>query len=270
MSANAGPLGQQSEFPKAFAPGLLHAIPRLESRARIGIPDRLPFVGYDEWTLYELAWLDMNGSHQNSMVSLKVPADSESIVESKSLKLYANSLFYQRFESRKQLGHQIRSDLDQLLNTQISLEFISLERGFQQERSNTHVSVDEHPAQPGAAADPGTLHRTAKSGILRYCSNRFRSLCPVTGQPDWATLYVRLDGAGVTPESLALYLAGFAEHPGFHEACIEQIYVDLSRALQPEQLSVAARFLRRGGLDINPVRASSWDVLELPGRTIRQ
>ena len=70
------------------------------------------------------------------------------------------------------------------------------------------------------------------------------------------------------PESLLAYLVSYRNHTGFHEACIERIYGDLLGCLNPTELVVWAGFVRRGGLDINPVRSMA-PIKFLPPRLVR-
>ena len=89
-----------------------------------------------------------------------------------------------------------------------------------------------------------------------YHTHLFRSVCPVTGQPDWASILVQYVGHRIPPEALLRYLVSFRSHAAFHEATIEQIFMDLTQRCAPEHLSVYGRFLRRGGIDINPFRST--------------
>lgn len=270
------PLGKNTEYPKRFDAGLLFAMPRQQARESLGIDNavnqRLPFVGYDDWTLYELSWLDSEGSPQMAIGLLRVPADSECIVESKSLKLYANSLYYRRFASNDDLVEQITADLNRLLKCQVQFSLMDLNQPFprQDERHNAYQSIDHHRVELSASADITRVSVKPENAEFRYRTRRFRSLCPVTGQPDWASLYIHLQGANIDAAELAQYLAGFSEHQGFHENCVERIYIELQDQLKPKGLSVAARYTRRGGIDINPIRASSEDLLDMPARELRQ
>lgn len=268
------PLGKEAEYPKAFDASLLFAIPRSQARKLIDIEKELPFVGYDEWTLYELGWRDARGSPQMAIGVLRVPADSESIVESKSLKLYANGLYYQQFDSVKSVIAQITSDLNACLNTQVDFRLTSLNNTsdieFASPKQQSYTSLDHHRVIPSSTADISLLTPKQSVDGSSYQTMRFRSLCPVTGQPDWASVYIRLSEVDIDTESLAQYLAGFSEHQGFHENCVERIYVDLNKQLCPKELSVAARYTRRGGIDINPVRSSSKEFLLMPARELRQ
>ena len=87
-------------------------------------------------------------------------------------------------------------------------------------------------------------------------SHLLKSNCPVTGQPDWGTLVVDYHGPRLEAASLLAYVVSFRQHQDFHEQCVERVFLDLQRLLQPERLTVYARYVRRGGLDINPYRST--------------
>ena len=86
-------------------------------------------------------------------------------------------------------------------------------------------------------------------------SHLLRSNCPVTGQPDWGSVVVEYSGAALDHASFLRYLVSFRQHADFHEQCVERIFLDVLRLLQPQALTVYARYVRRGGLDINPYRS---------------
>ena len=118
--------------------------------------------------------------------------------------------------------------------------------------------------------DPGLLRLAPGDPVAqRLFTDLFRSCCPVTGQPDWATVFIDYRGKPLEPSALLTYLVSYRHHAGFHEQCVEQIFLDLYALLQPEWLTVSARFLRRGGLDINPWRSTGAYPL-LPHRQLRQ
>ena len=91
-------------------------------------------------------------------------------------------------------------------------------------------------------------------------SDLLRSNCPVTGQPDWGSVQIRYRGRPIDRAGLLRYLVSFRTHNEFHEQCVERIYIDVMARCAPEQLSVYARYTRRGGLDINPYRSSEAGV----------
>ena len=87
-------------------------------------------------------------------------------------------------------------------------------------------------------------------------SHLLKSNCPVTGQPDWASVHISYRGLRIDRAGLLRYLVSFRDHAGFHEQCVEQVFCDLMARCRPASLSVEARYTRRGGLDINPWRAT--------------
>jgi 7-cyano-7-deazaguanine reductase len=97
-----------------------------------------------------------------------------------------------------------------------------------------------------------------------------KSNCPVTGQPDWADHAIAYRGPRIDRAGLLRYLVSFRDHAEFHEQCVERIFSDLSAQCRPQGLSVEARYTRRGGLDINPWRASPGIARPRPSRSERQ
>jgi 7-cyano-7-deazaguanine reductase len=82
----------------------------------------------------------------------------------------------------------------------------------------------------------------------------FTSLCPKTGQPDFASITIQYvpDAKMVESKSLKLYLFSFRNHGDFHEDCVNIIMKDLIRAMAPRYIEVYGRFLPRGGISIDP------------------
>jgi 7-cyano-7-deazaguanine reductase len=87
-------------------------------------------------------------------------------------------------------------------------------------------------------------------------SHLLKSNCPVTGQPDWASVLIAYRGPRLDRAGLLRYLVSFRDHAEFHEQCVERIFQDILAQCAPQALSVEARYTRRGGLDINPWRAT--------------
>ncbi|MDO5532338.1 NADPH-dependent 7-cyano-7-deazaguanine reductase [Sutterella sp.] len=255
-------LGHATSYADAYSPELLTPIPRSLGRDAIGDHD---FTGADLWRLYEFSWLNARGLPQAAAVELTVPASTPSIIESKSLKLYAMSFAMTRFEG----GDQGRAAVTAALARDLSAA------------AGGPVTVALHPegewatqvsAMPGVCLEklcpetacdtfevaPELLEAEAQPAgeEVHYMTNLFRSLCPVTGQPDFASVSVKFRGSGPAPASLLKYLASYRCHRGFHEQCVEQIFHDLRTRFAPEFLEVQAAFTRRGGIDINPLRAS--------------
>jgi 7-cyano-7-deazaguanine reductase len=78
----------------------------------------------------------------------------------------------------------------------------------------------------------------------------------ITNQPDWASVQIDYKGKAINRESLLRYLVSFRLHNEFHEQCVERIFCDILHHCQPQELTVYARYTRRGGLDINPYRSN--------------
>ncbi len=89
---------------------------------------------------------------------------------------------------------------------------------------------------------------------VKFNCPEFTSLCPITGQPDFATITISYvpDERLVESKSLKLYLFSFRNHGDFHEDCVNIIMKDLIRLLDPKYIEVTGKFLPRGGLSIDP------------------
>lgn len=272
--AEQSPLGKSSEYVFHYAPELLFPIPRAAKWAELGLEaGRLPYQGEDVWTCYELSWLLPSGKPVVAIGEFRIPADSPNIIESKSFKLYLNSLNQSRFESREQLCRTLEQDLSKVTGAPVAVRVRSLEEvtaegvaslpGQCIDDLDVEVSSYEHPRPELLRCDPG------RRGEQILHSHLLKSNCPVTGQPDWGSLVVHVRGPWLAPESLLAYLISFRQHRDFHEQCVERVYLDLQRLLQPEFLSVYARYVRRGGLDINPYRSSAAIDYDLR-RLVRQ
>jgi 7-cyano-7-deazaguanine reductase len=101
-------------------------------------------------------------------------------------------------------------------------------------------------------------------------SNLLKSNCLVTGQPDWGSVQIHYTGPQIEQGGLLRYLVSFRNHNEFHEQCVERIFMDIWRRCRPVRLAVYARYTRRGGLDINPLRTSHPMALPPNIRTARQ
>ena len=265
MTADS-PLGQLAEYTDTYTPSLLFSIERSKARLSMGIDtDKLPFQGEDVWMAYELSWLGQRGKPEVCAVRIKVPASSPCIVESKSLKLYLGSLAQTRFANRAELLNTLNSDLGIAFRAPVMIELMDLAQipeisaqapGICLDGLDVKLSQYEHT--PALLELEEGEERAVKETLH---TNLFRSLCPVTGQPDFATIVVQYLGRPIKRGSLLAYLVSFRNHEAFHEATVEQIYVDLMSQCKVEQLSVAGRFLRRGGIDINPFRSNTDNQL---------
>lgn len=89
---------------------------------------------------------------------------------------------------------------------------------------------------------------------VKFNNPEFTSLCPITGQPDFATIYLSYipENKLVESKSLKLYFFSFRNHGAFHEDCINIIMKDLIALMNPKYIEVRGKFLPRGGLSIDP------------------
>ena len=114
---------------------------------------------------------------------------------------------------------------------------------------------EEVPESMLRKPDASLLKTTGDVVTERLCSHNLRTLCPVTGQPDWGTLLIEYEGPRVDPALLFLYVISLRTETGFHENAVERVALDIERQCRPRKLRVTGRFLRRGGVDINPIRS---------------
>ena len=254
-------LGQATPYPDQYDPSLLFPIPRSENRLKLDIkPNQaLPFVGVDIWNAFELSWLNKKGKPQIALAEFQVPADSPNMIESKSFKLYLNSFNSARFDNEAEVRERLITDLSAVANSKISTRIHSTEaiaKKGMQEMSGVLMDRLDIEIDPSLSADPALLEVNEFFGPIEQCLvyHLLKSNCPVTGQPDWASIQIRYQGRPILEEGLLRYLIGFRQLGEFHEHCVETIFTDIKRQCKPEKLSVYARYTRRGGLDINPFR----------------
>jgi 7-cyano-7-deazaguanine reductase len=268
----AAPRGHATDYPETYAASLLVAGPRAPQREAIGIGGALPFTGADVWTAYEHTWLDTAGKPQIAIVTFAVPVDTPSIVESKSVKLYLGTFAQTRFADAGAMRATVERDLSAATGGTVGVtgiapgEFARLRLVELDGESldGLPIAVDRYEVDPASLRAPGSV----VSETLR--TDLFRSVCPVTGQPDYASVAIAYRGPAIDREGLLRYLVSYRLHPGFHEHCVERIFVDVLRACRCEALSVNARFTRRGGLDINPFRTNAGAPVPENVRTPRQ
>jgi 7-cyano-7-deazaguanine reductase len=189
---------------------------------------------------------------------LTVPAQSRCIVESKSLKLYLNSLNFTTFPSTQSARQTICDDLAQILGAEVTLDLFDVNQDALVGGTLQGVNLDQYKHLAiTEAPDIGTV-QVATDSMVRtaWYTHRLRSLCPITAQPDWASVQVYWQGADLRPESLMQYFLGYYQHQEYHEQCVERIYLDLLGRFNPNFLSVQAFYTRRGGIDITPFRSN--------------
>jgi 7-cyano-7-deazaguanine reductase len=260
-AAEHSPLGKSSEYIATYSPQLLFPIPRTAKWAELGVTAQtLPWQGVDYWNCFELSWLLPSGKPVVAIGEFAIPADSPNIIESKSFKLYLNSLNQTAFASLGELQACLEKDLSVAAGKPVGVNVRTLAEVEAQgvvalpgsciDALDVVISNYEHPQPELLRCNPEqVVEETVHSHLLK-------SNCPVTGQPDWGSVVVEYKGSALDHASLLTYLISFRQHADFHEQCVERIFLDLKRLLQPEVLTVHARYVRRGGLDINPYRST--------------
>lgn len=276
-------LGQSSAYADQYDASLLQPIARSLQRAHLGlIEGKLPFLGADLWTGYEVSWLNPKGKPQLALLQLTVPCETPNLVESKSLKLYLNSFNQSVFAdmaavreviardvSAAAYGHagaagQARIGVTLLAPDAFDRQGVAELDGLDLDRLD--IECDTYSPQPDfLQADSSQL---PVSEVLS--SRLLKSNCLVTGQPDWGSVQIAYTGAPIDQAGLLRYIVSFRQHQEFHEHCVERMFSDIMARCQPTQLTVYARYTRRGGLDINPYRTNSPQALPVNIRTARQ
>ena len=274
------PLGKPSAYVDQYDASLLFPIARQGKRTEIGVTSKLPFLGADMWTAFELSWLNRRGKPQVALAHIIVPCESTYIIESKSLKLYLNSFNNTAFDDAQAVQACLRADISaavwqggpvmasvgvRMLGPELfdqepvhELDGLSLDR--------LDIECSRYTPAPElltAAFDEQPVNETLISNLLK-------SNCLVTGQPDWGSVQIRYSGPQIEQEGLLQYIVSFRNHNEFHEQCVERIFMDVWTRCRPVKLAVYARYTRRGGLDINPFRTSHPMPMPANVRTARQ
>ena len=271
--AEASLLGQAVAYRDTYAPELLFPIERQLKRDELGIvAGALPFVGEDLWNAYEISWLDARGKPVVALGEFRVPAASPRLIESKSLKLYLNAFNQQRMASVDEVQSRIAADLSAAAGAEVGVVLMPLATRPQRRSAYPQgdcldaldIAIDTY--QPA----PELLHATGAEVEETLYSHLLKSNCLVTGQPDWGMLVVRYRGPAIDRESLLRYVVSFRAHNEFHEQCVERVFCDIMARCRPHELAVWARYTRRGGLDINPFRASHAGLRPDEAMEVRQ
>lgn len=278
-------LGQTSQYKDQYDSNLLVREPRSNNRKHLDISDDdLPFVGYDTWNAYEVSGLTNGGLPVAGVAKIVYPCDSKYIVESKSIKLYFNSFNMFKCGTNQEnvlefIALHASDDLSKLLETHVEVHvipsnikangeplfsrkgYITLEEVLDPQLL-AEMKVDVYTESP----DVLELEELPDDGIVtswsKFHSGLLKSNCRVTSQPDWGDVWIAIKGQNhVTPESLLKYIISFRDECHFHEEICETIYKRLHDVLSPEKLIVTCLYARRGGIDINPVRANAKNTI---------
>lgn len=251
------PLGHETAYTNQYDPSLLYPIDRKLNWQDRGIQrETLPFKGVDLWNAYEISWLNLDGKPLVRMAEFRIPAHSSHIIESKSFKLYLNSFNLTQFASEKEVLSNMQQDLSRAAGAQVQVRLLKVNEAAPIERLQGEC-IDDLPLKVvHYTPAPDCLVISNKIAEESLVSHLLKSNCPVTGQPDWASIQIRYKGPAIDHTGLLAYLISYREKGDFHEQCVENIFMDIWQRCKPQKLTVYARYLRRGGLDINPYRSS--------------
>ena len=200
--------------------------------------------GVDFWNCYDFMYLDSNKGPKAGILSISINSESKCIIESKSMKLYLGSFYKKKFLNKKECCNKIKADIKSKLNLEVDVKIQTVTKSISF-NDNDSICLESNKE----------ILNTHKK-LIKIHTNCFRSLCPVTGQPDFASIYIEYQGSKIKVAEIKEYLYGFSEKTGFHEACVEEIYKYIFNTNRVKELTVFGFFNRRGGIDINPVRTS--------------
>ncbi len=268
-------LGKKSESDFSYNPDRLFPIPRAEKRIEIGVdPGNLPFHGFDIWNHYEVSWLNAKGKPIVAMATIIYDCRSSHIIESKSMKLYFNSFNNHKFDSIAEVVKTIKNDVSKKINFEVQVDV----RGVSEFKSDIlqtefdGICIDDLDTECDKyLVEPSFLRSGQKIVEEVLHSNLLKSNCLVTNQPDWGSVKIAYKGPQIDRVGLLKYIVSLRNHNEFHEQCVERIFADILKMCKPLDLTVYARYTRRGGLDINPFRSTKeHDCTGLNQRLIRQ
>lgn len=261
-------LGKETLYTQSYDFKLLQSLPRKVFREKLGEEQFL--FGVDIWNAYELSWLNNKGKPEVALAEIWIPATSPNFLESKSLKLYLNAYNQLRFTNQEEMLKQLQDDLTRAVASKVTIKLTRKDAELPIIAESPGICLDDlDVAINDYHYNSALLVATGNPVYEIVHSNLFRSNCPITNQPDWASIIIKYSGKKIDHEGLLKYLISFREHNEFHEQCVERIFTDIMQRCAPEKLTVYARYTRRGGLDINPFR-SNFESEPENIRTIRQ
>lgn len=229
-------LGRRSN-PKldSYSADFLDAIPRNNQHLD-------SFFGLDYWNAYEFSYLNSKNHPVIETIEIKISMHSILTVESKSLKLYLGSFYNKKFKDPSRAYKLIENDLTKLLNSNVSVK-----------------KLNRFSVAPSSSLISRFINKVPRNKVV--CFEGFRSICPVTSQPDWGNIYIHSTSHFLDSKKLIKFLKSFRNKGDFHEACIESIFITLLEDFAIDNLTVYGKFLRRGGIDINPIRSTSKKLI---------
>ena len=260
--------------PDEVDPSLLVSVPRSLNRTQYDLKEEeLPFEGMDAWNAYEFSTLLKNGFPISGWLKFVYSSNSPNIVESKSVKLYLNSYNMARIISTREeivnIIDNIAADLEKAVGVQVGVSFSFSDVTLTNPMRGEYFKLEDYCnvealefTEYNESSDILEVVDTDDNHFNRWQSSSLRSNCRVTNQPDWGDVFIHIRGKKtITPDSLLKYIVSMRKENHFHEEICECIYKRLYDLCNPDELLVTCLYTRRGGIDINPVRASSIDLL---------
>lgn len=259
-------LGLRVDYSSQYDPSQIETFLRSSRRTE----SKNPIYGGDIWTCFEVSFLRENGCPDFHVLRIMNPITSDSIFESKSLKLYLNSFNNTKFSGIDEVIETIETDLSQRVGGKVIVRkvdrFNEVDESLNCDFFRREIETDIY------TYSPELLQVSEGVGMGSFSSNLLRSNCEITNQPDWANISVSYlsENYILNIPSFLKYIISFRNHQEFHEPTCERIYNDLYNILQPKGLTVICQYTRRGGIDINPIRTNQSDfnleklILELP------
>ena len=259
-----------------YNPDLLVAIPRNLNREAYGIEEsNLPFVGSDIWNAYEVSAITTKGRPVVGMMKIIYPSNSPLHVESKSIKLYLNSFNMTKLGDTQEecielMERKVEEDLSTSLKTEVKAKLFTNDSGKEFNMSLGYTPLDaladldqvEFNVFKSDASQLESTDEEVSDQVIKISSDLLRSNCRVTNQPDWGDVYIHMEGVKEPNyESIARYIVSHRQVSHFHEEIVEMVFTHLMQAYNPDKLMVTALYTRRGGLDINPIRATHQDMI---------
>jgi 7-cyano-7-deazaguanine reductase len=274
-------LGQKGGegYSDQYDPSLLVFIPRHLNRKAYGIEDdKLPFIGFDVWNAYEVSAITKKGLPVAGMLKIIYPSNSPVHVESKSIKLYLNSfnmtpLGNNRRECIELIEQIVKDDLERGLGSSVRIKMFTSTDAQQSHSFSGFYTLEDYIDNVDdlvfesytSDKDQLQVEYTSKTPMdIKYHTSLLRSNCRVTNQPDWGDVFIHMNTKNIPDgESLLRYIVSHRKVNHFHEEICEMVFAHLMEVYKPEDLMVSCLYLRRGGIDINPIRATSSHLIPI-------
>lgn len=286
-SKTLGSSASYAVYTEDFDPTLLNPMPRKLARETWGIKGD-EFVGMDVWHCHEATFLLDSGAPVAGTLKFAYRSDSEYMVESKSMKLYLNSFDMCKMgttiaDAIVNYEHQVKVDLECILESQVQTKFFMSGADivgnfpltgyidlFQFLGSDIEVEnfTDYNARQNYIEFYKPDFNGAVSKGsdqiyYNKFFTNALRSRCRHTKQKDTGAAYISVNTKNclLQPISLFRQIVSLREVSEFHEFCGEQLYTELVKHPEVDSCLVTLLYSRRGSLDINPTRGTSYDML---------